>query len=315
MRGCECTYDRRPSIKKDKVTSSSRSRVPSANPEETLQVQRDEETVADDKSWFELTSSRFAGTKAPQSSLVSSFSAPSVSGPSSVPASATMFQDLSGLATSNTFQDFRSPSSYAGSSTASASYAPSVSGYSESIDTFLPTYSGLGGGAFAQEAFKVNNELNALFSTEFFDKFFHDYLNDTSSSAPVSQAMSNTAIPDQYAFGFDQFPFATEPVVEVQPFMGAAMPPPLDEDFIEELLKVPDQALAPWPKSSPVPAQPTPIAGPTMPYPSELQQYSTPFVLGCQMRSELTDCSVSSASLLPDVLASDAYHTYWHLHS
>ena len=180
MRGCECTYVRRPSVKPGKGMSAPSNHVASTSPESSPEIQRDEENV---KPKIELTSTTFAVPEVPHADkLVSSFSAPSfVSSPPTPNTFSSIPDQLSNIPSSSTYQDFRDPSGYA-SSVASTSYAPSVSGYTESVNTSPSVVvggpSGMSGGAFAQEAYKVNNELNALFSAEFFDKFFHDYLDD-----------------------------------------------------------------------------------------------------------------------------------------
>ena len=251
--------------------------VASTSPESSPEIQRDEEENVKPKT--ELTSSTFAVPDsvphAPDQQPVSSFSAPDLVGSSAIPdAFAAIPGPSSAVPTLNTFQDFREPLYYP-RSTASTSYAPSVSAYTESVDTAPSTFAshlgGLSGTSFAQEALKVNNELNALFSAEFFDKFFHDL--DDSPGASASQGTLPLPAADTYHYSYDaatNFPFPTIPVPEAQPFM-CSVPPPLDADFIEELMQPPPDLLLqqPWVGPSNV-VHPPPVA----PYPSEYQQYS-----------------------------------------
>ncbi|EKM54177.1 uncharacterized protein PHACADRAFT_145863 [Phanerochaete carnosa HHB-10118-sp] len=255
-RGCECTYLRKPSVKSEKEASSSPNPGSSASPESSPEVQRDKESF---RPQSELTPPPFAVPEVRHGVFVSSFSAP----------------ELADYHNGGT-------SSYYGSSYASTSHAPSVSGYSESTSAYPISYPAMGSGSFAQEANKVNNELNALFSTELFDKFFHDYLDESKSSAQPSFASPI----DPYASSFDnssQFPFATEPLPEPQPFMGS-VPPDMDEEFLNQLCTVPGptsyppyplDVQHPQPQALPQPRPQPPVSTSTgaAPYPSELQQY------------------------------------------
>lgn len=271
-------------MKPGREASASSNHVASTSPESSPEIQRDEEENVKPK--LELTSPVFAVPEVPHGEqLVSSFSAPSLVGPSTNSHSLSSIpEQLSNIPPSNTFQDFRDPSGYA-RSIASTSYAPSVSAYTGSIDTapsMVGGPSGMSAGTFAQEAYKVNNELNALFSAEFFDKFFHDYLDDNKSGVSGQGPLGS---PDSYSYPYDggsQFPFATEPVEEVQPFMGS-MPPPLDPDFIEELCRPPDYPPQQQWIGALNPMVPPPPA--IAPYPSEYQHYSTQFTMQCSVTS------------------------------
>lgn len=270
-------------MKSEKESLSSPNPGSSASPESSPEVPRDNESF---RPKDELTSSAFAVPQVRHGNFVSSFSAPDLVGAPAVPTFDSFPEDLSKIPSSSTWQDFRDHSnyggaSYAGSSYASTSHAPSVSGYTESTNAYPTSYPSMGSGSFAQEANKVNNELNALFSTELFDKFFHDYLTESKSATQGSSSQQPFASPtDQYAYPFDvnsQFPFATEPISEPQPFMGS-VPPELDEEFLNQLCTPPPDPYASWPTPSmpQLPPQHQPLASSsTAPYPSELQHYST----------------------------------------
>lgn len=249
--------------------------VASTSPESSPEIQRDEEENVKPKT--ELTSPTFVVPDSvphvPDQQPVSSFSAPDLVGSSAIPDVFGSVPDYSSaMPASITFQDFREPPYYA-RSIASTSYAPSISAYTESVDTtpsaFASHLGGLSNTTFAQEALKVNNELNALFSAEFFDKFFHDL--EDSPSAATSQGMLPLPAADTYHYSYDaasHFPFPTDPIQEAQPFMCSV--PPLDADFIEELMQPPPDLLLqqPWMGPSNI-IHPPPVA----PYPSEYQQY------------------------------------------
>lgn len=239
--------------------------VYSKSPESSPEVPREGED--DVKPKPELISPRFPVSDLPPA-FASSSSAPALSGPS-ILSSSSYTSPVQYMPPSSTFQDFRDHTTYA-SSAASTSYAPSVSGYSESVSAFPPSFAGMSGGTFAKEAYKVNNELNALFSVEFFDKFFHDYLDDSRSNVSGSQVQVSPV--DAYGYQFDsssQFPFSLEPVEEVQPFMGSM---PLDPQMLDELCQpTPDEFKMNQTWLGAPDAIPRPVV---TPYPSEFQHYS-----------------------------------------
>ena len=128
----------------------------------------------------------------------------------------------------------------------------------------------------------MNNQLNALFSTELFDKFFRDALE----GSPVHSANSVgdlSDVRDVLAINSGQFPFATD-TTECQPFMASAPPPDLDMfslpmEFLSSA-RISDSTANPFSSgqqelSPAFPRIPDPTVEPSIiPYPSEFQQYS-----------------------------------------
>ncbi|KAJ3535347.1 hypothetical protein NM688_g6992 [Phlebia brevispora] len=175
------------------------------------------------------------------------------------------------FASSNTFHDFRDP-------------ADSVSSYASSVfsDNTENLAHGNGVGAygystFAHDAIEVNNQLNALFSTELFDKFFRNSFDDPAVQ-PLDSSNGQAATKDYY-FDSSLFPFPTT-TTEMQPFM-ASMPPPdlnaysLPQEFAAGATITNAPAVstfqAPLPPTTTIP---NPAVEPTIiPYPSEYQQY------------------------------------------
>ena len=182
---------------------------------------------------------------------------------------------------SNTFHDFRDADSL-------SSYASSAfSGNTENIAQ-NGSMGMFGSGSFAQDALEVNNQLNALFSTELFDKFFRDAV-DESSVGSMDSGGGLQNVKDMMPFDNTQFPFPIpSDSADVQPFMGSMPPPDLDmfalpSEFMASAnisntrTAVPPQPLASSYSSS---ALPSPAVEPSLiPYPSELQQYSAYFLV------------------------------------
>ncbi|GJE97723.1 fungal-specific transcription factor domain-containing protein [Phanerochaete sordida] len=288
-RGCECTYLRRPSVKSEKDPSSSPNPMSSNSPESSAEGHFDDDSF---RPKYELTPPPpFAVPEVQHGTFLDSFPAAEFAVPAAPASLGSLPVDLSKIPSTSTWQEARDfnqdyASSYASSSYASTSHAPTLSGYSESTNGVSPSYYSIGGTSFAQDANKVKNELNALFSAELFDRFFHDYLAED----PKQNTQQFPSPTDMFASPFDvdnssQFPFATEPRPEPQPFMGSVIPD-LDEEFLNQLCTVPGPASfppfamdmqQPNPQHLAQPQMQPPLAAPpanaAAPYPSELQQY------------------------------------------
>ncbi|PSR81854.1 hypothetical protein PHLCEN_2v6226 [Hermanssonia centrifuga] len=150
-----------------------------------------------------------------------------------------------------------------------SSYASSI--YSDTTDNFPPTR-GDSLTSFAQDALEVNNQLNALFSTELFDKFFCDAFEESSvHSLDGSQAVYG--LNDMLNDGGNQLPYATE-TVDMQPFMGSMPPPDFDLYNLEtNFMSAAAISTGPIPNISPVFPDPT-VEPSVIPYPSEFQNYT-----------------------------------------
>ncbi len=156
-----------------------------------------------------------------------------------------------------------------------SSYASSI--YSDTTDNFPPTR-GDSLTSFAQDALEVNNQLNALFSTELFDKFFCDAFEESSvHSLDGSQAVYG--LNDMLNDGGNQLPYAAE-TVDMQPFMGS-MPPPDFDLYNLETNFMSAAAISTGTISNISPVFPDPTVEPSViPYPSEFQNYSaSPYLI------------------------------------
>ena len=181
---------------------------------------------------------------------------------------------------SSTFHDFRDPDEL------SSSYTSSV--YSDNTGNLPaePSVGMYGSGSFAQDALEVNNQLNALFSTELFDKFFRDALDD-GTGKPVDGSGGLGDVKDVLAVDNAQFPFPTDST-EAQPFMASMPPTDLDLFALPNTFMAganisptsaasaaPPPGYAALPAVAPPPVTKPPVEPAVAPYPSEYQQYST----------------------------------------
>ena len=151
-------------------------------------------------------------------------------------------------------------------SVASSSYASSsaASHYSTEIEATHHT--------FAHDAFEVQNQLNALFSNEMFDKFFNSVMApNTNSGTGIVHNTSNAR--DEFASGSyaqdHNFPWIT-PEEESQPFMAAMHTYEFDPYMALQMEA--SQGSIPINAEIPI-GQPSLLPRPSSPQPAELQYY------------------------------------------
>lgn len=154
-------------------------------------------------------------------------------------------------------------------SVASSSYASSSAASNYSTEVEGTHHS------FAQDAFEVQNQLNALFSNEMFDKFFNSVMApDSSSSSGIVHNTSNAR--DEFANGSyapdHNFPWVTADE-ESQPFMAAMHSYEFDPYLaMQGGMMEPPQGSMPINANIPV-GQSSTLPKSSTPQPAELQYY------------------------------------------
>ena len=123
------------------------------------------------------------------------------------------------------------PSGGKSTSSPSLSFTDTITSYTS---TATDATAGSSRATFAQEALDVQNQLNALFSNEMFDKFFSQVLADDRQPNPYSAqeflSPPQHIVPSQSNLSFPngaEFPFPTSSQEE-QPFMAAVNPYTMD---------------------------------------------------------------------------------------
>lgn len=262
----DCVYLRAPSTRTRRSNTLGSQTGPSSNgsPEEKVQRLPLAPDIPEDKPPSAASSSIGAhlDTINPSSSAPELYRS-NTGATSSFPTSQSIVQVP--FSSSSTFHDFRDPHD-------------GLSSYSSSVlsDNTENNVAGIGGmygsGTFAHDALEVNNQLNALFSTELFDKFFRDASFPDASEYPLDLNDMKAIL----EYENSQFPFPTN-IVEMQPFMASMPPPgidllPLNQDFVASTnISTPNTL----PNMNVAYQFPDPTLEPSaIPYPSEFQQYS-----------------------------------------
>lgn len=159
-------------------------------------------------------------------------------------------------------------------SISSSSYATSYTANSDFTSDYHET--GSTQFSFAQEAMEIQNQLNALFSNEMFDKFFTSVAPQETSLQSTEGGFTVSELPSssEPSYGaHSDFPFSTNPA-DVQPFMASM--DSFDYDFTSSFhLDETDPGVAPSSSSGPPVFQ---LGGhssaePNKPTPADLQYY------------------------------------------